>query len=83
MLVKNYPERFLIHQESQKKMKFFTKQSIQFVFDLNNFHESQKISNLWYEIKVRDGKSAEVKVVHTYFILKTQLESQIFNKLLS
>ena len=83
MLVKNYPERFLIHQESQKKMKFFTKQSIQFVFDLNNFHESQKINNLWYEIKVRDGKSAEVKVVHTYFILKTQLESQIFNKLLS
>lgn len=67
MLVKNYPERFLIHQESQKKMKFFTKQSIQFVFDLNNFHESQKISNLWYEIKVRDGKSAEVKVVHTSF----------------
>ena len=67
MLVKNYPERFLIHQESQKKMKFFTKQSIQFVFDLNNFHESQKISNLWYEIKVRDGKSAVVKVVHTSF----------------
>ena len=74
MLVKDYPERFWIHQESQKnevlhktehsKSELLSKfdilkqeikvRSIQVVFVLYNFHESQKISNLWYEIKVRD-----------------------------
>ena len=97
MLVKDYPERFWIRQESQEKIEvlhktehsksvtccpnlIFLSQKHSFVFDTSNFHESQKLSTFWYEIKglkISGGQSC------TSFILKPQLESQIFNKLLS